>query len=241
MNQVIPPLFHFEMTHRPAIYSKSYLPVYGPLSDSSVVHTELQTLLPRFIDVLTELRDFSRLREQTLHTRDARLDPKDLVEACYSIQHQLLPKVPATKNTPPGDLINSNDELGEAFRLGAIIYLREILQGFMSSATGSSILVTKLKTSLNLVFTSEPTPAPTSSVLLWPLVIGGVASVKDGIDRDFFVAPLVRLSHGPGFDDWEDVKRSLENVLWVGEVLDEAGKALWEEVLLTRERARVLI
>ena len=125
--------------------------------------------------------------------------------------------------------IKGNDELGEAFLLGAIIYTKEIIRELTSSATGSCIIVSKLKTSLNLVNTSQTVPS-SSSLLLWLLVMGGLASVDNNMNRTLFVAHLVRLRRKFDFDEWEDVKERLGRVLWVGKVLDKAGNLLWDEV-----------
>lgn len=62
--------------------------------------------------------------------------------------------------------------------------------------------------------------------------MGGVASVKNSTDRTFFVAHLVKLRRESRFEEWADVKERLENVLWIGTLLDIAGTDLWEEVEL---------
>ena len=113
-------LLDFDLSHRRAIYSNPHLPAYDTLPDSPTSHVELRTLLPRSVDVLIELRSFPTVVEQALLTSDARLDPEEFIEAYYSIQHQLLTIGPV-EYIPDEGLINSNDELGEAFRLGAII------------------------------------------------------------------------------------------------------------------------
>ena len=180
---------------------------------------------PKF---LAELREFSRVTEQTLVTSNARPNPKEFIEAWYFIQYRLLWSGPA-EDPSDGSSVHHDDEPGETFRLGAIIYMKKILQGFTRWATGSELLVSKLKNSLSLILTSEVTPV-SSSLLLWLLFMGGVASIKNSMDRTSFVTHLVRLRRDLGIDDWEDVRERLENVLWIGKVLDKAGKALWGEV-----------
>ena len=107
--------------------------------------------------------------------------------------------------------------------------MKKIMQEFTRWATSSELLVSKLKNSLGLILTSEVTPV-SSSLLLWLLFMGGVASIKNSMDRTSFVTHLVRLRRDLGIDEWEDVRERLENVLWTGKKLDKAGKALWEEV-----------
>lgn len=190
---------------------------------------DLQVILPRISDVLKRLRDFSRIIEQTLLTPDTKLDSKELVEACFSLQYQLLSSAFIVEEDLGGGLSKGNDQLGESFLLGAIIYMKEILRETTRSATHSGRIVSKLKTSLNLVNTSQTAPG-SSPLLLWLLVMGGLASVKDSMDRILFVTHLVRLRCKFGFNGWQDVKEGLERVLWIGKVLDEAGNLLWEEV-----------
>ena len=181
--------------------------------------------------MLSELREFSEVIEQTLLMPEARLDPKEFVETWYSILYQLL-SGEQVEDISDGGYIHDNDTLGEAFRLGAIIYMEKILQEFTFSAIGSRILLSKLRTSLGLVLASDVSPT-SSSLLLWLFVMGGVASINNSIDHTFFVAHLVSLRREPWLDEWEDVKERLKDVLWIAGVLDRAGKSLWEEVQLT--------
>ena len=223
------PFFHFDESQPPTIYSDTSSPAFDTFLDSSTAPMDLQIILPRFTDVLKRLRDFSRIIEQTLLKPDSKLDPKELVEACFSLQYQLLSSAFVVEEDLGGGLSKGNDELGESFLLGAIIYMKEILRETTRSATDSSRIVSKLKTSLNLVNTSQTAPS-SSSLLLWLLVMGGLASVKDSMDRTLFVTHLVRLRRKFDFNGWQDVKAGLERVLWIGKVLDEAGSLLWEEV-----------
>lgn len=158
-------------------------------------------------------------------TSEGRLEPRDFVETSYSIQYQLLSSG-SVQDLTDGSLINDNDEPAEAFRLAAIVYMKAILRDFTVSATGCRILVSKLKTTLSLVSVSEIAP----SLLLWILFMGGVASAEDSSYRSYFNAHLVKLQHGLCLKEWGDVKKRLQDVLWVGKVFDEPGSALWEEV-----------
>ena len=181
--------------------------------------------------MLTDLRHFSRAIERTLLEPEARLDPKELIEACYSIQYQLL-LTGSTEGFTDGGFVHDNDEQGNAFRLGAIIYMKEILQDFAFSVTGSRILLSKLKKSLSIILVSQASPS-SSALLLWLLIMGGIASIKNCLDKTFFVTHLVRLCGDLQIIEWKDVKERLESILWIGSVLDKAGEALWEEVQLT--------
>ena len=226
---VVRPFFHFDSSHQPVLYANSSPPAFETLLDSSTAPMALQTILPRFTDVLEKLRNFSRVIEHTLLKPNARLNPTELIKACVLLQYQLLSSAFVAEEDLGDDPIKGSDELGEAFLLGAIIYMKEILRELTSSATGSFIIVSKLKISLNLVNASQTAPS-SSSLLLWLLVMGGLASVDNDMNRTLFVAHLVRLRRKYDFDGWEDVKERLGRVLWVGKVLDKAGNLLWDEV-----------
>ena len=190
--------------------------------------------MPQSANILNELRDFCRAIEQTLPTATSGPTPKDILEAWCSIQYQLLSSLPTEQGVTDNNLATENDELQEAFRLGATIYMKEMLHNFTFSATGSRILVSKLASCLHLII---PTGSilPSSSLILWLLFMGSIASVKNSKDRKFFLTHLAKLQRGCGIRRWEDVKYRLESVLWVGSILDKAGSEVWEEVDAYRE------
>lgn len=206
------------------------MPACDRLPDTNAAPTKLRAVLPKFADLLAEFRVFSKAVERTLLTPEARLDPKKFIEDWYSIEYQLLLSGPK-EDVSDGDFIREDNDLGEAFRLAALIYMKELLRKFLFSTIGSRILVSKLKTSLGNVLTTEVTPA-SSSLLLWLLFIGGAASLENRLDHTFFIAHLVRLRRELELYEWEDVKERLEHVLWIGKMLDKHGEDLWEEVRL---------
>ena len=228
VDQVSRPFFDFRRSDRPTLHTNPSLPPHDTPLNQTCVHTRLRALLPQLADVLTEVGDFSKTIEQTLLMPETRLDPKVFIEAWYSIQYQLLSSE-LVEDVPDGAHIPYNKALGESFRLGAIIYMKEILREFTFSASGSRGLVSKLKISLGTVLTSEFAPS-LSSLLLWLLFMGGMASVENNMNHIFFTAHLVRLRQELGIYEWEDVRDRLESVLWIGRALDKAGKDLWEKV-----------
>lgn len=230
IDQVSRPFFHFDKSHHPTIDTTPRHQFHDTSLDLPAANVEIQTLLPRSAKVLTELFVFSRVIEQTILKPEARLDPKVFIEAWYSIHYQLLSTKPV-EETSDGDLSNDDDKLEDAFRLGAMIYMKEILREFTFPATGSETLVSQLETALSPVFRSEVAPFALS-LLLWLLIMGGVACVKSSVHRVYFVALLVQLRRRLGYGEWEDVRERLNSVLWIGGVLDRAGQALWEEVRL---------
>ena len=206
------------------------MPAYHTSTNLNAAHTKLRALLPQLADVLAEFCVFSKAVEQTLLTPEARLHPKSFIEDWFSIEYQLLLSGPM-EDISDGDFYHESDDLGEAFRLAALIYMKEILREFLLSTIGSRILVSKLKTSLDKILTTKLTPT-SSSLFLWLLFVGGVASFQNCLDHTFFITHLVRLRRELELYEWEDVKERLEHVLWIGRLLDKAGEDLWEEVRL---------
>lgn len=206
------------------------MPAYDTSIDLNAAHTRLRAVLPQLADVWAEFRVFSKAVEQTLLTPEARLDPKRFIEDWYSIAYQLL--LSGSKEVvSDSDFTHENEELGETFRLAALIYMKAILREFLPSTIGSRILISKLKKSLENVLRTEVTP-DSSSLLLWPLFMGGLASLQNCLDDTFFITHLVRLRRKLELYEWEDVKERLEHVLWIGRVLDRSGEDLWEEIRL---------
>jgi len=167
--------------------------------------------------------DFSTMVERTL-TQRKQLDPTVFIEACYSIQHQLLSR---TSVEAGADAFFDAYEarLEEAFRLGGLIFMKEMLQEFAFAVTGTKILVTKLKTSLGLILDD----GSASHALLWLLFMGGL-SAKQSLDRTWFISHLARLGNELDVLTWEEVRGLLEGVIWVGKILDGTGEKLWGEV-----------
>lgn len=160
---------------------------------------ENHALLPQFTGVFTELRDFSRVVEQSLLTRNARPDPKEFIEAFYFIHYQLLSNGPVDR-VSNGSLFNGNDDVQETFRLGAIIYTK-------------GIPMSKFKTFLGLIIITHEADLTSSSLLSWLLLVGGVASAKNNMDRTLSIAYIVRLRRVLVVDEWEVAKERLEGVL----------------------------
>jgi hypothetical protein len=66
-------------------------------------------------------------------------------------------------------------------------------------------------------------------VLLWVLVIGGIAA-RDLPERAWFVATLRRITLCSGLSTWQDLKQALKLMLWLDSACDSAGMKLWEDL-----------
>lgn len=227
IDQVTTPLFQYDLATRPTLY---HLSTYN--LDTSAAHMRLRALLPWFANVLTELNEFSCVVEDTLSTRGAKLDTREFVDLSYSIQHQLLPHRDEGNEREVDDLVMGmvDEHLEEVFRLGAILYVKEILQEFTFSSTGNRIIVTELKWALGRLGDQVLVWATAGTwLLLWLHVVARIACGERIEEREWFVMHLRRTRERLGLHTGGDARSVLDRVLWVGKVLDAKGKTLWEE------------
>lgn len=75
-------------------------------------------------------------------------------------------------------------------------------------------------------------------MILWCLVIGGIAATGRSEEREWFVAELNSVVRELGMSGWlwEDLRVFLRRFLWVDEACGPGGEVLWEEVLAVGER-----
>ena len=154
----------------------------------------------------------------------------DFIEACFSIQYQLLP--PTTAQSV------QKTELETAFRTGALLYMKELMQEFTFSAIGSSFLVARLRMPLESIMTSgssatmDDVSIAEDKLRLWMLVVGGVTSRQLVYHRRWFVAQLSDIVGGDvaAAMEWNAIEAVLGEVVWVRVMLRDCGKKLWEEV-----------
>jgi hypothetical protein len=69
-----------------------------------------------------------------------------------------------------------------------------------------------------------------SGVLLWILVLGGVAS-SDKPERPWFVSQLALIVRKLRLTDWDGVEDILESFLWLESACGKGGRELWDEVI----------
>jgi hypothetical protein len=66
-------------------------------------------------------------------------------------------------------------------------------------------------------------------VLIWALMLGGIAA-KGYPERPWFVAVLRKVAVHSGLCRWQDLKQVLELMVWLDTACDRAGKQLWDEM-----------
>lgn len=174
---------------------------------------------PSLIDIMTELAYFS----QAIHfASEASIffDPAMFSEDLYWLEWNFLTF--ATK-IPDGA---AETKIDKSCRLGALLYMKAILQEFPHSTNGSTLLLAQLQECLTEIAIEQSN----SSLLLWLCLVGGSLSKMD--TRAWFVDYLARIrnvSLVPSFDDFEV---DLSRMLGLRKVFGKAFETLWTETLI---------
>ncbi|TVY14712.1 hypothetical protein LARI1_G006080 [Lachnellula arida] len=213
------PLLDFDRSNRP--------PTWALLSVQTIETTdrEMRKILakcevhPNLITTMTELAFFL----QAIHLAteaSVYFDPATFSEDLYWLEYNFL----AFAAKPPEG--SAETEIDKACRLGALLYLKAILQEFPHSVNGSSLLLAQLRKSL----TGISMQASNSPLFLWLCLVGG--SLSEMEERTWFVNCLAQIrtvSLVPSFDDFE---LELSRMLGLKKVFGRAFERLWNETLV---------
>ncbi|TGO20965.1 hypothetical protein BPAE_0252g00080 [Botrytis paeoniae] len=113
------------------------------------------------------------------------LDPGDFLDDIYWIEYELL-SFPLSLEGDQEPIID------KATRIGALLFMKSILEEYPHSSTGPSILLQQLQESLSTIDTATTTEQ-TCQWLIWLFTIGAVHSKRDHITRTWFVEQLAGL------------------------------------------------
>lgn len=124
-------------------------------------------------------------------------------------------------------------DLSEPFRIAALLYAHIILRELPHTAKMHSRLVSNLKFMLEeqSVALVHTTSLQTLDLLAWIFFIGGAAAADAG-ERRYFVTLLMRVCDGLGLERREDLKGTLQGVVWLDRVCEEYFATLWKEMAL---------
>jgi len=212
------PLLCFERTSHPPTWSivpcqllKDIDSDLSYILRKSEVHAEI-------INTMIELAYFAQGIRSASSRADITLDPEDFSADLYWIEHSLLSIPNPTSN---------ERAINTACRLGALLYVKGILQEFPHSATGASILTQRLRESLDGVYMTEENV----NLLTWLSLVGAMSSKPD--DRTWFTSYLdysTRIGGIPPSDEALPLNRFLDLRTAFGRSLDN----VWAEVLSSR-------
>ncbi|KAF7869974.1 hypothetical protein EAF04_004758 [Stromatinia cepivora] len=112
------------------------------------------------------------------------LEPRDFLNDIYWIEYELL--------SFPLSIVNQESGINKATRIGALLFMKTIIEEFPHSTTGPSILLQQLQESLSIIDTAKIT-VQSRQWLIWLFAIGAVHSKREHISRTWFVEQLAGL------------------------------------------------
>jgi hypothetical protein len=116
----------------------------------------------------------------------------------------------------------------ESCRLTAIIFSIASFYPLPNTYAALQIAIQRLKSTI-ILSDIESYGAERSGVLLWILVLGGIAAL-DKPERSWFVSQLARLVQILMIE-WEEAEGVLETFLWFEIACSPGGRLLWDEAL----------
>lgn len=202
----------------------------GPDSDSTSGFSHLAELhlYPQLREVLLQLKDYSDAAQR--HVNGEAL-PDNMIENRNWVFHNLL-RIPAASTLPRQDYgvedIRDKIELFyETCRVGAILYSIHVIYPTARSQSPRERLLPALKEVIGrmdiLVL-----DRPSRELILWCLIIGGIAATGSQDKRNWFVKKLKVLC--VGLTKWSEIKAALKQFPWVDSACDSGGEGLWNEV-----------
>jgi len=158
-----------------------------------------------------------------------------LLKRTYALRYEFLcPLVPSKSfdsldSLDPLSLLEEPESrcvLEDGLRISALLYMQATLQEFPLAAVGSLYLVQRLREKVMQIRVNN---LKEGELVLWCLVVGGLEA--RGGDRVWFGDQLGRLGRKLKIVSWEDGKKALEGLWWIGRVHDVRGRTLWEDSL----------
>jgi hypothetical protein len=116
----------------------------------------------------------------------------------------------------------------EACRLGAMIYSMLVIFPLPAANRPFRRLSGMVKAAL--VKSCMPDSwHPSPDLLLWVLVLGGIAA-RNAEERVWFINALDRATDMAAVSSWEELKQVMTSVMWMESVCDPGGQTLWNEI-----------
>lgn len=175
------------------------------------------------------------------------LDPANFLDDIYWMEYELL-SFPLSLEGDQEPIID------KATRIGALLFMKSILEEYPHSSTGPSILLQQLQESLSTIGTATTTEQ-TCQWLIWLFTIGAVHSKRDHITRTWFVEQLAGLHmerlrdllvggqvhaelHAEKLEEEDEGERQLWRLLELRQVIGERDLfLLWDDVARWRRES----
>jgi hypothetical protein len=180
----------------------------------------------------SSLQPLGKAIDHYLHGKPGGLTLGQIVRTRTGIQKRLL-LLPTAKELNIGINTNitpsSRPNLYECCRLTAMIFSIAVIFPIPSTYDVLQTLVRGLITSLE-VTDIESYSVDCTRVLLWVLVLGGIAALGKP-ERPWFVSNLVLFAERSKLD-WDGAEAILKTFLWLESACSPGGRQLWDEVMV---------
>jgi hypothetical protein len=143
-------------------------------------------------------------------------------------QRVLLLPWPEELNRTP--MTSPKPNIYECCRLTALIFSVAVVCPVPNSYNLLQNLVRRLKIALE-VLEIETCPLELCGVLLWMLVLGGIAA-SDKPERPWFASQFALIVRRLNID-WAGIEDILETFLWLESACGQGGRQLWDEAMST--------
>lgn len=153
------------------------------------------------------------------------LDLSKIADQRNFIQHSALCLPPGVQiaGRYPGGLL-----LYDACRIAALIFCLGVVFPLPYETSPLPVLAEMLKQELEKIPWSHLESRRENEVLLWVVVMGGIAAAGTR-ERPWFVAQVHNLTRKNGVRRWSEMVIIMERMLWLGSACDHAGRQLWDE------------
>ncbi|KAK6347665.1 hypothetical protein TWF718_005504 [Orbilia javanica] len=181
----------------------------------------LENIEPKLAEAWTFLKGFCYIMNSAAES-NRRLPQSTLMNAMTSIMYRLI------------SMSFKKESVDEAIRLGLLSFSSYIFLRWQSVTLAYIHLPTVYKSSLvNLNLSKEFPP----EMMLWLLMVGAISVFGEG--DNVWLRPWLKVNFELcGVKGWEDLKGVLKGLMWVGIVIDQAGKEVYEGCV-GKQEARV--
>jgi Fungal specific transcription factor domain len=227
------PVFSPLRLHEPYIAAvKNWAMPASPSSPAQILGRPFRRLpdcgiTDTMLEVLSCMEAITMAIDHYLQGKPSGLTLGQIVRTRTGIQKQLLllPTAKELKIKP-----SSRPNLYECCRLTAIMFSIAVIYPIPNTYNVLQALVRGLTASLE-VMDIESHSVDYSGLLLWMLVLGGIAALEKP-ERPWFASNLALLSRRDDLRlDWNGAEDILKSFLWLQSACSPGGHQLWDEVM----------
>jgi hypothetical protein len=181
------------------------------------------------LQVLGSIGAFTLAVDYYLHGRPFGLKIGAIARTRTAVQQRLLLLPTADELGIPWSLSKPKPNIYEGCRLTALIYGVAVVLPVPNSHSVLQELVRRLMIVIE-VLDIRTFGVELGGVLLWILVLGGIAAL-DTPERHWFATQLALIARMLDIDDWESVEDVLRSFLWLDSACGQGGRLLWSEAM----------